>query len=77
MRTACYHARRGFPNRQAPDYGQPITVIIEAPRGVKPRNALIRFSDGRLMITNRGCYRFRCQHLNASGGPGRPLQIHL
>ena len=56
MRTACYHARA---NQMR--YGQRVTVLISARRGVHPRNVLIRFSDGEQAVTSLGCLRWKCE----------------
>lgn len=55
MRSACYHARA---NRAR--YGQRVTVLVLAKRGVHPRNALVAFRDGTHAVTNIGCLRFKC-----------------
>jgi hypothetical protein len=57
-RTACYHAVRGVEGRR---YGRRVTVLIIARRGVHPRNVLIQFDDGTLVVTSIGCLRWKCQ----------------
>lgn len=63
MKTACYHARKGwltYPGHHAPRYGQRVTVLVEAPRGASPRNALVLFADGERAVTNIGCLKWHC-----------------
>lgn len=71
MREACYHARYG--KRPSPRFGQRVTVLVQARRGVQPmssptgevgrrapRNVLIHFPDGAKMVTSIGCLRWKC-----------------
>ena len=54
VRKACYHAR------VSDRYGQRVTVLVQARRGVHPRNVLVRFEDGKMVITSIGCLRWKC-----------------
>jgi hypothetical protein len=60
---ACYHALDPLTRKPLPHYGQRVQVVIIAPRGVHPRNVLIRFvrDGGRYAVTNYGCLRWHCR----------------